>query len=80
MNEFRLGTYIKKRREELDLKQEELCIGLCSVSNLSRIENGQQDPSRRLAQQLLDRLGLPDDRFTALWGKRTLPWGRWSGS
>lgn len=75
MNEFRLGTYIKKRREELELSQEDLCIGLCSVSNLSRIENGQQDPSRRLAQQLLDRLGLPDDRFTALWGEKDIAVG-----
>lgn len=72
MNEFRIGDYIKKRREELALSQEELCEGLCSASNLSRVENGQQDPSRRLAQQLLERLGLPEDRFTALWGQRDI--------
>lgn len=67
MNEFKLGTYIKKRREELNISQEELCEGLCAVSSLSRIENNQQDPSRHLTKNLLDRLGLPNDRFFSLW-------------
>ena len=58
MNEFRLGTYIKKRREELKMSQEELCEGLCAVSSLSRIENNQQDPSRNLTKNLLERLGI----------------------
>lgn len=75
MNEFEIGTYIKKRRLELGMSQEKLCEGLCSVPNLSRIENNQQDPSRSLARQLLDRLGLPNDRFLALWSKRDISAG-----
>ena len=57
MNEFEIGTYIKKRRLELGMSQEKLCEGLCSVPNLSRIENNQQDPSRSLTRQLFERLG-----------------------
>jgi len=75
MNEFKMGTYIKKRREELKISQEELCEGLCAVSSLSRIENNQQDPSRRLTESLLERLGLPENKFTALWGQKDLAVG-----
>lgn len=75
MNEFKLGTYIKKRREELKISQEELCEGLCAVSSLSRIENNQQDPSRNLTKNLLERLGLPKDRFLALWDQKDISTG-----
>lgn len=72
MNEFKLGTYIKKRRTELGMSQEELCSGLCAVSSLSRIENNQQDPSRALTMNLLERLGLPHGKFAALWGQNDI--------
>lgn len=75
MNEFKLGTYIKKRREELKMSQEELCEGLCAVSSLSRIENNQQDPSRNLTKNLLERLGLSKDRFIALWDQKGISTG-----
>lgn len=75
IEEFKIGTYIKKRREELQISQEELCEGLCAVSTLSRIENNQQDPSRRLTINLLERLGLPKDRFVAFWGQKDLAIG-----
>ena len=75
MNEFKLGTYIKKRREELKMSQEELCEGLCAVSSLSRIENNQQDPSRNLTKNLLERLGLPREKFTAFWRQQDLTIG-----
>ena len=75
MNEFKLGTYIKKRREELKISQEELCEGLCAVSSLSRIENNQQDPSRNLTKNLLERLGLPGENFTAFWRQKDITIG-----
>lgn len=75
MNEFMLGTYIKKRREELKISQEELCEGLCAVSSLSRIENNQQDPSRNLTKNLLERLGLPMEKFTAFWSQKDITVG-----
>ena len=75
MEEFRLGTYIKKHRKELGMSQEDLCGGLCAASTLSRIENNQQDPSRRLTMSLLERLGLPRDKFIAFWGQRDISAG-----
>ena len=75
MEEFKIGTYIRKQRELLQLSQEELCEGYCSVSTLSRIENNQQDPSRSLTKNLLERLGLPQDKFTAFWGQKDLTAG-----
>ena len=72
MNEFKIGMYIKKRREELGMSQEELCEGLCAVSSLSRIENNQQDPSRNLTKNLLERLGLPMEKFTAFWNQKDI--------
>lgn len=75
MNEFKIGMYIKKRREELGMSQEELCEGLCAVSSLSRIENNQQDPSRNLTKNLLERLGLPMEKFTAFWNQKDITIG-----
>ena len=72
MNEFKIGTYIRRRREELGLSQEELALGICSPSTLSRIENNQQDPSRSLTRQLLGRLNLPQERFLALWDQKSI--------
>lgn len=75
MNEFKIGTYIRKRREELKLSQEELALGICATSTLSRIENNQQDPSRSLTRQLLGRLSLPQERFLALWDQQSISTG-----
>lgn len=72
MNEFKIGTYIRKCREELKLSQEELALGICATSTLSRIENNQQDPSRSLTRQLLGRLSLPQERFLALWDQKSI--------
>ena len=66
MQELRLGEMIRRRREELNINQEVLCEGLCDRSALSRFENGHQALSRKRVVALLQRLGLPDDRFYAL--------------
>ena len=39
---------------------------------LSRLENGKQTPSRNRINALLQRLGLPDDRYFALLSKNEL--------
>ena len=75
MNEFEFGTFIKKRRIELGMSQDELCAGFCAVSNLSRIENNKQKPTRSLARNLLGRLGLQGDQFLALWSSEELRTG-----
>ncbi|MBD5162352.1 MAG: helix-turn-helix transcriptional regulator [Oscillibacter sp.] len=66
MSEMFIGETIRLKRSELGLTQEELCAGLCDPSTLSRIETGKQAPSRNLANALLQRLGLPHDRYYAL--------------
>ena len=71
MREIFIGEAIRQRRLELGKTQEklceelteELCEGLCNPSTLSRIENGKQTPSRSRARVLLQRLGLPHDRY-----------------
>lgn len=66
MKEVFLGDYIRQKRIELGLSQQELCAGICDHGTLSRLENGRQTPSRNRITALLQRLGLPDDRYFAL--------------
>lgn len=57
MSYYPLGHIIKNRREELQLSQEDLADGICSVSTLSRIENGERMPSKNHYEMLMQRLG-----------------------
>ena len=41
-----LSEYVKQRRLDLGLTQEQLCDGICEPMTLSRLENGKQTPSR----------------------------------
>lgn len=63
MQELFIGETIRQKRLELGKTQEQLCAGLCEPSTLSRIETGKQAPSRSVAEALLQRLGLPHDRY-----------------
>ena len=67
-----LGEYVKQRRLDLGLTQEQLCYGICEPMTLSRLENGKQTPSHNRINALLQRLGLPDDRYFALLSKNEL--------
>ena len=69
MKELFLGEYIKKKRLEMGITQEELSEGICEPITISRLENGKQMPSYNRIRALLQRLGLPDDRFYALLSK-----------
>lgn len=66
MQNFLLGEYIRQRRLDLGLTQAEVCSGICEPITLSRLENGKQTPSRNRINAILQRLGLPDDRYYAL--------------
>lgn len=72
MQNFFLGDYIRQRRLELGLTQEQVCKGICEPITLSRIENGKQTPSRVRINAILQRLDLPDDRYYALLTKNEL--------
>lgn len=72
MENFFLGEYIKQRREALGLTQKQVCEGICDPVTLSRLENGKQTPSRNRINAILQRLGLPDDRYISLLSKNEL--------
>lgn len=66
MQEVFLGDIIRQRRLELHMTQEQLCEGICEQATISRFENGTQTPSRGRIKAILQRLGLPDERFYGL--------------
>ncbi len=63
MQEVFLGEIIRQRRQELHITQEQLCEGICEQPTISRFENGTQTPARHRIKAILQRLGLPDERF-----------------
>lgn len=63
MIELRLSEIIRRRRKELNIPQEQLCMGICSRGTLSRFENGRLTLSYKRASALLQRLDLPDGRL-----------------
>lgn len=63
MEIYKVGTRIREERIRKKLSQEELCYGICSVSTLSRIENGIQKPSLKVEEALLEKLGCCTDNL-----------------
>ena len=58
-----IGSMIKSRRSNFRLSQEELCFGICTASNLSKIENGQLLPTRGTFEALMERLGMNHEMY-----------------
>mgnify|MGYP001145593081 CR=1 FL=1 len=61
MEAIRIGETIFRRRREQGFSQKQVCEGLCTTMAFSRLENGQQLPSRDCLVAILQRLGLPDN-------------------
>ena len=59
MPQYSVGQAIRGFRERKGIIQSVLCEGICSVATLSKIENGQQNPSATVMEALLERLGQP---------------------
>ena len=57
MSEYCMGEMIKRTRKMQNMSQEELAFGICSVSTLSRIENGLETPARATFEKMIERLG-----------------------
>lgn len=57
---YEIGNFIRDIRMERGYSQEELCYGICSTGNLSKIENGIRMPNRRTIEALMQRLGCED--------------------
>ncbi len=54
-----IGSVIKEYRNRAGLTQIELCEGLCEPPTFSKIENNQQNPSKKLLDAIVERLNIP---------------------
>lgn len=70
MKAYNIGLFIKKKREEQHIRQEDLCRGICDKSTLSRIERGKQEPSSGILGVLLQRFGINEDQLAVLLGPK----------
>ncbi len=59
----KIGSAILYFRENYRISQSILCMGLCSVPTLSRIEAGARDVDSLLLEALLERLGKTPNQF-----------------
>ena len=66
MKEVIVGEVLRKCRLDRGITQKELCEGICSISTLSRIENGEQHPTRTVFNMLVSRMGedIEYDEYT----------------
>lgn len=60
MSVYNIGKFIKTRRTEMGITQQQLAEGICSPVTLSRIENGENPPTQKHIRALLQRLGYSD--------------------
>ncbi|MCL2222700.1 MAG: helix-turn-helix domain-containing protein [Oscillospiraceae bacterium] len=67
-----IGEIIRSSRIDQSISQETLCFGICSASNLSRIENGEQVPTRITYEALLERLGQAPEVYPSFLDDREL--------
>lgn len=58
-----IGSAIQYFRETLQISQNKLCKGICSVPTLSRIEAGERDVDALILETLLERLGKVPHQF-----------------
>ena len=66
MEFYNLGIIIKELRKKKNMSQSELCHGICSQSQISKIEKGMIYPSSILLYQLSERLGIDPNNIFAL--------------
>jgi ribosome-binding protein aMBF1 (putative translation factor) len=52
------GRLIKYHRQQQGLKQDDVAVGICTTSYLSRIENGVVIAEKTVYEMLLARLGI----------------------
>ena len=63
MENNKIGSAIQYFRESYQISQGKLCMGLCSIATLSRIEAGERDADSLLLETLLERLGRMPNQF-----------------
>lgn len=58
-----LGSFLKLKRIEKNIRQDDLCRGICTPSYLSRIENNHVVADEEIYILLLERLGIAYDQL-----------------
>jgi transcriptional regulator with XRE-family HTH domain len=58
-----IGGFIKKKRKELNVTQDEISKGICSISYLSKIENNQIVPNDFYVKEIMGKLQVNEDVF-----------------
>ncbi len=76
MWEVRIGEIIRSQREKLNIRQAKLSEGICTVSTLSKIENGVIFPTRYKLQYLMERLGIDSEQYVILSSKREIEFNK----
>lgn len=71
-NRLFAGAVIRRARLDRNWSQEGLCRGICTVSYLSKIEQGKAEGSSDVIRLLLERLGVPwyEDQETLTEGEK----------
>jgi len=71
-NRLLAGALIRRERLRRDWSQEGLCKGICTVSYLSKIEQGKAEGSGEVLRLLLERLDVPwyEDQETLAAGEK----------
>lgn len=71
-NRLFAGAVIRRERLRRDWSQEGLCKGICTVSYLSKIEQGRAEGSHEVLRLLMERLNVPwyEDRETLETGEK----------
>lgn len=63
MYEISIGELLERQRKEKGYSKSVVCRGLCSVTALSRYENGMRIPDKFLLEYLLQRLGYNAQQY-----------------
>lgn len=63
MYEISIGELLERQRKEKGYSKSVVCRGLCSVTALSRYENGMRIPDKFLLEYLLQRLGCHAQQY-----------------
>ncbi|WBW97232.1 helix-turn-helix domain-containing protein [Oceanirhabdus sp. W0125-5] len=58
---LKVGQTIKELREKQNMTKTELASGICSVSYITRIENGERCPTSVILRQLTTKLGISNE-------------------
>lgn len=67
-----ISDVIRGARIKNGMTQETLAFGICSVSTLSKIENGRRMPQMEIFEALMDRMGEPSQRCLVYAGEHEL--------